>query len=56
MKKFTTKFFILWATQKTIKLDEICRFEIYILRSRHLSFLGSPKYIVFEHDFYMFVE
>jgi hypothetical protein len=33
------------------KSDTICRFEKYVLRSTHLSFLCSPNYNVFEHDF-----
>jgi hypothetical protein len=45
------KFLVLWATQKYIFFYKICRFEIYILRSRCLSFLCSPKYKVFEQDF-----
>jgi hypothetical protein len=39
------KFFLLWTTQKQQKL------KIYIFRSRHLTFLRSPKCKVFEHDF-----
>jgi hypothetical protein len=36
---------------KITKSDKICRFEIYILRSRCLPFLCSPNYKVFEYDF-----
>jgi hypothetical protein len=36
---------------KITKSDKICGFEIYILRSRHLLFLCSPKYKVLEQDF-----
>jgi hypothetical protein len=36
---------------KNNKSGKICRLEIYVLRSRHVSFLCSPKYKVFEYDF-----
>jgi hypothetical protein len=39
---------------KITKSDKIYRFEIYILKSRHLSFLCSTKYNVFEHEFLHF--
>jgi hypothetical protein len=36
---------------KITKFDKICKFEIYILRSRCLLFLCSLKYKLFEQDF-----
>jgi hypothetical protein len=37
--------------KKITKTDKICIFEIYILSSRRLLFLCSPKYKIFEQDF-----
>jgi hypothetical protein len=34
-----------------LQKSKIYRFEVYILRSRRLSFLCSPKYSVFEQKF-----
>jgi hypothetical protein len=37
---------------KIINLRKFVDLKIYVLRSRLLSFLCSPKYNVFEHDFF----
>jgi hypothetical protein len=49
--KFYYDFFCIVGYTKITKSDKICRFEIYILRSRRFSFLCSPKYKVFAQDF-----
>jgi hypothetical protein len=49
--KFYYKILCIMGYTKVTKSDKIYRFEIYILRSRHLSFFCRPKYKVFEHDF-----
>jgi hypothetical protein len=37
---------------KITNLIKIVDLKIYVLRSTRLSFLCSPKYKVFEHDFF----
>jgi hypothetical protein len=49
--KFYYKILCIMGYTKVTKSNKIDRFEIYILRSRHLSFLCRPKYKVFEHEF-----
>jgi hypothetical protein len=49
--KFYYEILYIVSYTKITKSDKICRFEIYILRSRCLLFLCSPKYKLFEQDF-----
>jgi hypothetical protein len=49
--KFYYKILCIMGYTKITNYGKIYRFEVYILRSRRLSFLCSPKYKVFEQDF-----
>jgi hypothetical protein len=48
--KFYYKILCIVGYAKITKSGKIYRFEVYILRSRRLSFLCSPKYKVFEQN------
>jgi hypothetical protein len=50
--KFYYKILCIEGYTKITKSSKIYRFEVYILRSRRLSFLCSPKYKVFEQVFF----
>jgi hypothetical protein len=49
--KFYYEILCIVSYTKITKSGKICRFEIYILRSRRLSFLCSLNCKVFDHDF-----
>jgi hypothetical protein len=49
--KFYYEILCIVGYTKITKSGKIYIFEVYILRSRCLSFLCSPKYKVFEQDF-----
>jgi hypothetical protein len=49
--KFYYEILCIMGYTKITKYGKIYRFEVYILRSRRLSFLCSLKYKVFKQDF-----
>jgi hypothetical protein len=51
--KFYYEILYIVGYTKITKSDKICTFEIYILKSTCLLFLCSPKYKVFEQDFWL---
>jgi hypothetical protein len=50
--KFYCKILYIMGYTKITRSDKICRFEIYIHRSRRLSFLCSLKYKKVRHIFF----
>jgi hypothetical protein len=49
--KFHYEILCIAGYTKITKFGKVYRFELYILRSRRLLFLCSPKYNVFEQEF-----